>query len=100
MRKVNGLGHGIVRVSLERRLHANMPFRGDVERSHEQPLQVLRHPGHALEGFSCRDPHEELLGIEATYFGGLDQVGIQFGQGDIPERVAGERQRKERFDAA
>jgi hypothetical protein len=34
------------------------------------------------------------------YFGGLDQVGIQLGQVDVPERMAGERQRKERFDAA
>lgn len=41
--EVDGLRHSIVNVVLERRLHADMPFGGNIVRGHEDLLEILGH---------------------------------------------------------
>ncbi len=57
LREINGFRHRVVRMALECGLHANMPFRGDVEGRYEQEFRVVRHFLHSLDGFTSHDPH-------------------------------------------
>ena len=47
--EIDRFGYGVVRVTLKSRLHADVPFRGDVVSGHEESAEFGRHGADALD---------------------------------------------------
>ena len=68
VRKVHGLGNGVVGVVLKSGLNAHVHFRGDVMGGHEEPTHIWRNLLHVLNASHIRYLVHQLLFVEPLSF--------------------------------
>ena len=97
--EIDGLGHRVVRVFLERRLHPHVPPGIDVVGHPEHVLDPFRHV-QVLQGPDAGQPFHEFGSVEPLVASHRFQEGIAFHQARVVHHVPHVGQRKQRLNPA